>query len=464
MLRDLWRRGAGAARATLLLATMLGGSACERIVEYEERDVIPPDALNTAAGAAALYAAAVRSFGRTFAGDAGGTEGMALISGMMSDEFFHSGTFSTRVDYDMRSHFLDNSTLLGVYRFLNTARLDANRAIVALSGLEGNSPATDPRIGQMYNNVGAVFLFAAMNYCNGIVFSSIVDGVTIYGQQITNLQALDSADAYFDLALVAAPGTGDVNHHTARLMKARAMMLRGPASYAAAAALAAQVPTEFVAINEHSTINGGTENGIFVFNTQNERWSIAHLEGGNGLPFRGAGDGTDPDLADPRVPWARTLNPDGSDDVGFDNGSPQYDLLLYTGRADPSVWGTGIEARLIEAEADLAGGDNTGWLDGLNALRSTVPGLAALADPGTAAGRVDLMFRERAFWLFAQGTRLADLRRMVRDYGRNQADLFPTGTYPKGGTYGTDMNFAVPDLENQNPNYSGGITCLDRNA
>ncbi|MEZ4589412.1 MAG: hypothetical protein R2909_23800 [Gemmatimonadales bacterium] len=57
-----------------------------------------------------------------------------------------------------------------------------------------------------------------------------------------------------------------------------------------------------------------------------------------------------------------------------------------------------------------------------------------------------------------------DLRRMVRQYGRNAETIFPSGSFFKGGTYGPDVNFAVPTVENQNPLYASGIACLDRNA
>ena len=97
-------------------------------------------------------------------------------------------------------------------------------------------------------------------------------------------------------------------------------------------------------------------------------------------------------------------------------------------------------------------------------LGAGVTGLAPLADPGTAAGRVDLLFRERAFWTFATSTRLGDMRRLIRQYGRAANTVFPIGTYHRGGNYGPDVNFPVPDQERQNPNYSDGIACLDRNA
>ena len=81
----------------------------------------------------------------------------------------------------------------------------------------------------------------------------------------------------------------------------------------------------------------------------------------------------------------------------FDNVTPMVRFLKYNTLTSPVVHASGIEARLIEAEAALAGNDVTTWLAKLNAARATVAGLAPLTDPGTATARVDLMFRERAY-------------------------------------------------------------------
>jgi hypothetical protein len=121
---------------------------------------------------------------------------------------------------------------------------------------------------------------------------------------------------------------------------------------------------------------------------------------------------------------------------------------------------SGIEARLIEAEAALQVGNNNAAMQAINTLRQSA-GLPALATPGTAAARVDLLFRERGFWLYLTGHRLGDLRRLVRQYGRPEASVFPTGDYHKGGAYGSDVNFPVSSDERNNPNFEA---CLDRNA
>lgn len=446
-------RGLLAAGAMLLLA------GCAELVEYQEKDVITPDALG-ATGAEALTRTARRSFAWAMEGDGGGgTEGLTLVSGLLSDEFHHSGTFGTRVDVDQRATALDNGTQAGVFRQLQNGRTDAVLALNALAAVEGFDPVTDSRVSELNGYIGAVFLTAAQDYCSGIPFSTYIAGELIAGEQLTTQQMVDSAIVYFDKALAGAAGTGNVNHYFARLQKARALAMLGRNRLAEAAGLVGTVPTSYTHTIYHADVPSNLRNGIFVFNVQNERWSVSHKEGINGLPFRGAGDGTNSAQADPRVPWKRDAG-----DLGFDNTTPQYDLQIYKARTDNSVFLRGAEARLIEAEADLQANNTTGWLAKLNALRATVNGLAPLTDPGTANDRVKLHFSERAFWLFATGTRLMDLRRMVRQYSFPAESVFPTGTFFKGGLFGPDVNLPVPDIERQNPNYSGGISCLDRSA
>ncbi|HEU5175761.1 MAG TPA: hypothetical protein VFT96_13480, partial [Gemmatimonadaceae bacterium] len=99
----------------------------------------------------------------------------------------------------------------------------------------------------------------------------------------------------------------------------------------------------------------------------------------------------------------------------------------------------------------------------LNALRAD-KGLPALIPAATAADREDQLFDERGFWLFGTGHRTGDLRRLVRQYGRNPETVFPTGAWHKGGFYGTDVNLPIPQAEENNPNVKPGQTCTDRVA
>ena len=91
----------------------------------------------------------------------------------------------------------------------------------------------------------------------------------------------------------------------------------------------------------------------------------------------------------------------------------------------------------------------------------SIAAMPALATPATQAEALSLLFREKAFWTFGRGQRLPDLRRLIRDYGRTQDNVFPTGVYFKGGNYGVDVNYPIPTSEQTNPLFTA---CIDRKA
>lgn len=72
------------------------------------------------------------------------------------------------------------------------------------------------------------------------------------------------------------------------------------------------------------------------------------------------------------------------------------------------------------------------------------------------------MFRERAFWLFLTGHRLEDMRRLIRQYGRDQANVFPSvNPTAIGLSFGTNVDIPVSEDEQNNPNFHG---CTNRKA
>jgi hypothetical protein len=140
------------------------------------------------------------------------------------------------------------------------------------------------------------------------------------------------------------------------------------------------------------------------------------------------------------------------------------------GRDDAIALLDGADARLIEAEAKLNAGDYAGMMTILNTLRTAPPtqgtfkpaAMAALTTtPTSKDAAVSLFFREKAFWQFSRGYRFGDLRRMVRQYQRPSTQVWPSGPFFKGGSYGPDVNFPVTDNEKTNPNFTG---CIDRSA
>jgi hypothetical protein len=178
----------------------------------------------------------------------------------------------------------------------------------------------------------------------------------------------------------------------------------------------------------------------------------------NAIPFASIGD--------PRVPVLKGSDAKLSSEDGL---TPFFLQQIWKNRDDPVPMVSGIDARLIEAEARLNASDVPGMMTILNALRAAPPkigtfqpaAMTALGTPATPDDATSLFFREKAFWTFGRGQRLGDLRRLVRQYGRTQEQVFPTGQHYKGGNYGTDVNLPVPDGERVNPQFKG---CLDRNA
>ena len=432
-------------RRASLAVLLLVACSPEKLLDVEDPDIIDPKNANSPSGAIALHAGAIGEFSFAIVGDNGGTEGQILVGGLMTDEYMHSGTFPTRLEYEQRKALEDNGTLTTVFRDLQRARWLSEEAV---GRLRTYAPAPASRVAEMFALAGFAYVFAAETYCSGVPFSD-PDGTPPLGIPLTTAEILDTAIARFDSSLAVTADSSFVIRNLARVGRARALLNK--AQFAAAAAAVAGVPDSFVYNTTHTTTTGRQQNGVHVFNWLSERWSVADTQGINGLNFRSAGD--------PRV--VATRDPVGAG-VGFDASTPQWNLQKFPTRTTPVPIATGLEARLIEAEALLTSNPG-GWLAILNNLRATriSPALPALADPGTQVARENLHFRERAFWLFATGHRLGDLRRLIRQYNRTEDGVFPTGLHFKGGLYGDDVNLPVPFSERNNPNFTG---CIDRGA
>nr|MBA3466367.1 hypothetical protein [Gemmatimonadaceae bacterium] len=199
-----------------------------------------------------------------------------------------------------------------------------------------------------------------------------------------------------------------------------------------------------------------------------------------GIAFRG--------LRDPRVPWEARPN----NGTGKCFSSPIFcwwNDNYFTLEADVPLT-SGVEARLIEAEAALQAGNPALMLTRLNGLRRSSNSLlqrlyagqkqvffdpigggpfvfADLADPGIGLAtpgeqfdaRRRLLFQERALWLYNTGHRQGDLRRLVRNYRLPQSAVWPTGPHFRGGNYGTDVSYPVPFTEQNNKRFDP-TTCV----
>ncbi len=470
------RRPSGRRLPALAAVLAILTAGCDNPLNTVDPDIIPPEDLEGPEAIPTIVQGAVGDFSLAFTGDAVPTIGVTMFGGLMSDEFIHSGTFPSRAELETRTLDIRNPELTILFRNLQRARRAAERAVTFIdaNAADPSSASSLALKARMHNLAGYMYALIGEHFCSGVPFSQAnEDGTIDFGQPLTTTEiygvALDRFASAADAATAAGSGREEI---ISALGTARVLQDMG--DFAAAGASAAAVPSDFRFELEHSINSTGQENGIFFVNAVNERWSLADAEGGNGLSFRGPGG-----ALDIRIPWVRT----GGNDVGFDRATPQFDLLKYPGRDKLSVVGSGIEARLIEAEAALQAGDPGTWLQILNDLRADVANLLTrdhqdalrdqlgiegaavaldpLTDPGTLASRVDLHFAERAFWLFATASRMSDMRRLIRQYGRDAETVFPTGGYFKGGVYGTDVTFPVVLDEENNPNFDA---CLNRDA
>jgi hypothetical protein len=470
--------GRGWLRSLLALALLAGLPLSGCSLDVVDPDIITPDNLTGEEDLPTIRAGAIGDFSLAYSGSgadgSSGTEGIITASAMLADEFINSETFPTRVEIDRRSIQPTNGTLTGWFRTMSRARRAAEFAVDNYR-LLATDTTLQPGLAETLSLSGYTYLFFAENYCSGVPFSTAnPDGSLVFGVPQTTAEIFDIAEARFTQALAAATalqGTGATRANMislARVGLARALLDQGDfAGAAAAVGGATPVPTTFTYNIGHSENSTRQNNGVHVATVVAERYAVADAEGGNGLRYRTQMDG--------RVPSGRFP----STDVGFDNNTPQIDPQRYGDRKAPIPLATGAEARLIEAEALLRAGDTTGALAIHNALRAAPPTYfapvnetRAIAIPygplpaldstaiANAGGAVNLHFKERAFWLWLSGHRLSDLRRLVRQYGRAEASVFPTGAYFKGGLYGPDTNFPVPFDETNNPNFT---QCLDRN-
>jgi hypothetical protein len=463
-----WRASVGASALVVCAAV-----ACRDVLNVPTpAGLTDSRGLTGVQGAEALRLGAVNLFAR----GVGLTGGQVAQSGLLADEFVAGYTADGALIATDSRNTLATTTASGAsgatgfddpYTILQKARVATALARTALAAHAAQTPRAER--GQMFALSGYTELLLAEDVCSGVPLGDALSGGGVaHGMPLTTDSLLQRAIADLDSALTYGTA-GDTVTNLARIGLGRGLVDRGRVADAAAAV--SGVPTAFAyAVELTNSGNLGTDQFYYelYFNATSGRQSnflggpvqsVADGKGGVGLDFISAHD--------LRMPIDSLLGPTAA-------GTSFYYPSKFPIAGPATIpLAEGKEARLIEAEAALASGNAGAWLTTLNALRADqaetgIAGLSPLADPGTDTGRVSLLFRERAFWLFGTGHRLGDIRRLVRQYGRGQATVFPSGAYPSvlGASsqiteYGTDVDFPLAAVEQANPNFHG---CLSRRA
>ena len=439
--------------AAVAFSLLVTGAAACGLLDTEQPNIVPEEELGTPAGAETKRLGAISIFTLAKDGDFNpvaipgsedtfndNSDGHVLLSGILADEFVNPGFIPSRSEVDYRVIQPVTAGLGAFFQSLHRARAAAEDAAASLQAL-AEDPDANTGIPEMLSIAGYVYIFLAEDFCSGIPVSRIENDQVVFGQQLTTAQVFDTAIARFNAALAhPSIAPGDPIHSLASVGLARALLNQG--LFAEAAAAVASVPSDFVYETEHATTPSNLHNGVFeAFN--NGEFGVEDVEGGNGLNYISAQD----------------LRVTGDSGLGSDLNTESWFPSKYSGFDASVPLADYLEAQLIIAESELQSGAFDAMTQRLNDLRASV-GLDPLGNPGDATAATDLLFRERAFWLFATGHRLGDMRRLVRQYGRDANSVFPTGDYFKGGlTYGQDVNLPLPLRETNNPNVAG---CLNR--
>lgn len=412
-----------------------------------------PSVYNNATGAVGMYTAAVAQVDQAlfkYIIDTG------LLTDELEDQFTGASAGmllqSSGVSDPLDERILPPSVTVASYGQLQAIRTFANQAIGALAAYDTAAADTaTSRVyrGELYALDGYADIMLADLFCSGVPLSTLdfQKDFTV-APSSTTTQVYQAAIAKFDTALSLASASDSVVN-LARVGQGRAYLDLG--QYAMAADDVKTVPTAFRYDYEVQWLSS-----IFVGQLS---FKLSNREGLNGLPFRSNGD---PRTATTVMCVPNITRSNCSDTLFFPT---KYSAALSSGAGvAPVTLASGYEARLIEAEAELNANPNDGmWLATLNALRTANGIPTSISDPVDPAVRVDTLFTERAYWLYLTGHRQGDLRRLIRNYGRRQDQVYPTGPYlaPGTGQYGADVVAPIPPAEAANPLFHG---CLSNDA
>lgn len=443
-------------------------AACslDKIVKVDKPLVgteVDHDYLDTRAGALALLNSTVGSLQKA-------VSSASLEVSLFTDELLsrpartpeYQWSFGTSADtrFESIDYYGVKGLQLTAYTGLQSARVQAGYARYFLRRRADST--LNYAISAAYSFEGYAITMLAENLCSGVPLSESQYGQpAVYGVGLSTDSLLKVAVAKFDSA-IAIPHDSLRFATLAKIGKARALMSLGLyADAAQAVAGIAQSDAYNLYYTESLTPNPSASTPV----AENAFWpipssigtpgmydghEIVNREGNNGLIWF-----VNPAAIDPRVPVTVTTTdgiatfPSVVRETKFPDGNAVFQLAGW------------VEAKMVEAEHLLSVGD-PGWINAINAARSTV-GLPDTTAPATVDQKVNLLFRERAFWFYGQATRLADMRRLVRQYHRHVNTVFPVGQYSRSDkvySYGDATVFIPNSAEfKDNYKYSG---CINR--
>jgi len=316
----------------------------------------------------------------------------------------------------------------GLYTPMQIARGTADRALELLQGWsDAQVPNRQDLIAKAAAYDGYSILLLGEGFCEAAIN---------LGPLMSSTQLFAAAEEKFSTAITAAKAAGDNQIlNMAYVGRARARLDQGNKS--GAATDAALVPPGFVIYATAENAPTRRQNRIQTFN---QAGLVSVAPAYRTLTATAAGGST---ITDPRL----TVTNAGKN--GTDNRTALYIQTKYATSSTPIPIASYKEAQLILAEAQ--GGQAAVSI--INALRASV-GLASFQSSDAAAIAAQIA-EERSRFLFLEGQHLYDVRRLNLPLSPAAGTPYST-VYLKGGNYGNERCFPLPDVERlNNPNLGG---------
>ncbi len=437
----------------VLSLLFLGGCSLSSLVDGADTssEVKDPAAVRTPEGAAAMYNGVKIAFARVVRGTApdAQTINFVRLSGLFTDELRAANMnadFPIQADEGIDSRTVSNIYSQQLYQNLNNLRALSQETRGLLKEIK--IADWEKKVAEVYAIEAFVTIMLADMYCSSIPLSFLN-----YGGDYTITEGFSTETVYeraislFDSAkVVLSTTTSDSSgiEHFINIGRGRALLSLG--EYETAASQVSAVPTSYKYQLDY-TVNYPKDVAHASY------FIIADKEGINGLGF-------------------------------VSDNDPRTATAEHTNKLIPLTFAGGIEGRLIEVEA-MIHARNDEWINSLNRLRTScisqddcitpapagtggIAGLPMMTDSSLGLPdaekfdkRLDILFHERAYWLFLTGRRQGDLRRLIRRYGRSSSVVYPTGTWGNRGftAYGTAVSFAIPQQEiDSNSLYNGCVS------
>jgi hypothetical protein len=412
----------------------LGLTGCDELLKQTAPSRVNADGLEVPANAKLPVDGARAAFGCAL-------HAYVTGAGLMTDEMEDTQLAAAAWDYDRRAWTTvvgvayaespcDVGQIFGVYRPMQVARYQSDYALEVVKGFadaDVQNKATLVQTAALY--AGYSYLLLGEGFCTSAVSAPIEILTDAGGAELSSADMFEVAEARFSEA-IAGPDANLAN--AARVGRARARLnLAKPAGgtvnaakLAEARADAAAVPAGFVYNVPYNAATSYSQNLLYRRQKDFLLYGIAPAY--RDLTFGG--------VVDPRTKVTNTgLR-------GADAVSIVWVADKYPNQTAPIALAKYQEAQLIIAEID--GGQAA--VDIINALHSAV-GLPPFSssDPAEIMAQV---IQERGRELFLEGHHFYDIRRLNLPLNPAAGTAYPG----KGGTYGDQRCWPLPDVERFN--------------